>query len=228
METTLVWIACLDLEIMPSNQRDINLKSIIPVGTERTARVLWLFSKRLECLWVSDLWWWRWPFQPSNHSNARCWVQLVRGNNRNCMSKPRFNGHGVFMWHGFANVGYRCLYYSRPMNFNKRRDNFTIAYWRTSQSWITLPHIFSVRISSEKHVWATSAYQVKSSQVASLRLPRKWDVFKEGQRRQRKRHKSKKDISAARLCFLNYFAYLRPAANCTDSELFWGVLKIRG
>jgi hypothetical protein len=47
----------------------------------------------------------------------------------------------------------------RPMDFNKRREASSIAYWRISRSWIALPLIsFNNRTSPEKPVWATSAY----------------------------------------------------------------------
>jgi uncharacterized protein YlaI len=59
---------------------------------------------------------------------------------------------------------------------------------------------------------------VKSS---GLRKPVKWHLCKEGQ------HRKQKDQTAARLGFLNYLAFLRPAADRTDSALLWVVCRGR-
>jgi hypothetical protein len=67
--------------------------------------------------------------------------------------------NAVLLLVGSANLGYRRLLSSRPMDFNKRREKPLIAHWRISRSWIALPHIFlNNRTSLEKPVWATSAY----------------------------------------------------------------------
>jgi hypothetical protein len=46
----------------------------------------------------------------------------------------------------------------------------------------------------------------KSSQITMLRIPNNWYIYKEGQ------EYNKKD-NAAFSCFLNYLAFLRPAAD---------------
>jgi hypothetical protein len=62
-------------------------------------------------------------------------------------------GYVVLPWVGSANLGHRCLHSSRPTDFNKRSEISSIAYWRISQSWIVLPHIFlNNRTSPEKPV----------------------------------------------------------------------------
>jgi hypothetical protein len=54
-------------------------------------------------------------------------------------------------------------------------------------------------------------------QDTSLRMPNKWHMCKEGQAG------NKKDNAAACLCFLNYLAFLRPAADRAVSILPWVV-----
>jgi hypothetical protein len=67
--------------------------------------------------------------------------------------------YAVLLLIGSANLGHRCSHSSRPMDFNKRRETPSNAYWRISRSWIFLPHIFlNNRTSPEQPVWATSAY----------------------------------------------------------------------
>jgi hypothetical protein len=74
----------------------------------------------------------------------------------------------VLLWVESANSGHRRLHSSRLMNFNKRRETFSIAYWRICRSWIVLPHIFlNNRTSPEKPVWATWAH---NHQLTKLRL----------------------------------------------------------
>jgi hypothetical protein len=58
-------------------------------------------------------------------------------------------------------------------------------------------------------------------QDTRLRMPNKWYIFKEGQAA------TKIDIAAACLCFLNYLAFRRPAADRAVSILPWVVSRGR-
>jgi hypothetical protein len=59
-------------------------------------------------------------------------------------------------------------------------------------------------------------------QDTRLRMPNKWHICKEGRSRQQK-----EDNAAACLCFLNYLAFLRPAADRAVSILTWVVSRGR-
>jgi hypothetical protein len=57
----------------------------------------------------------------------------------------------------------------------------------------------------------------RPSQVTGLRMPNKWNVFIEDKKA------TKNDNAATYLCFLNYLAFLRPAADRAVSILPWVV-----
>jgi hypothetical protein len=62
---------------------------------------------------------------------------------------------------------------------------------------------------------------IVSDQDTRLRMPNKWPIFKEGQ------VATKKDNAAACLCFLNFLAFLWPAADRAVSILPWVVSRGR-
>jgi hypothetical protein len=51
---------------------------------------------------------------------------------------------------GSADLGHRCLHFTRLMDFNKRRETSAIAYRLISWSWIVLPQFFWIIESAQK------------------------------------------------------------------------------
>jgi hypothetical protein len=60
-------------------------------------------------------------------------------------------------------LGHRFLNSSRPMNFNKRREACSKAYWHISRSWVVFPPIFlNPRISPEIRMSRSAAGRRKA------------------------------------------------------------------
>jgi hypothetical protein len=60
---------------------------------------------------------------------------------------PHFStcvGYLILLLVGSAYLGHRRLHSSCPIHFNKRHKTSSVAYWRTSQSWIALPYFFGI------------------------------------------------------------------------------------